>query len=173
MPQNLPHQILEQIVRLSADGNSQWEVDRMLGVSQGSISKILWRNRETGQPHQRMRAGSIIISKPNEEHQPLQMVRTNSFISALYLRMQMIHQFGRRMSVRTIWRWLLAAGYSSRCPARCPRLTLEHRRRRHEWGRRHSVWDFRQWRHCIFSDKSRFSLYHSNGSRCAVSEGRG
>ena len=39
MPQNLPQQILQRIVRLSADGNSQREVARMLGVSQGCISK--------------------------------------------------------------------------------------------------------------------------------------
>ena len=31
MPQNLPEQILQRIVRLSADGNSQREVARMLG----------------------------------------------------------------------------------------------------------------------------------------------
>ena len=48
-------------------------------------------------------------------------------------------------------------------PARCPRLTLEHRRRRREWGRRQRVWDLRQWRHYIFSDESQFSLYHSDG----------
>ena len=30
-------------------------------------------------------------------------------------------------------------------------------------GRRHRVWDRRQWRPCIFSDESRFSLYHSDG----------
>ena len=55
------------------------------------------------------------------------------------------------------------SGYWSRCAARCPRLTLGHRRRRREWGRRHRVWDLRQWRHCIFIDESRFSLYHSDG----------
>ena len=47
--------ILQRIVRLSVDDNSQQEVARMLGVSQGCISKILWRNRETGRPHQRKR----------------------------------------------------------------------------------------------------------------------
>ena len=40
MPQNLPEQILQRIVRLSADGNSQREVARMLGVFQGCISTI-------------------------------------------------------------------------------------------------------------------------------------
>jgi transposase len=163
MPQNLPQQILQRIVRLSADGNSQREVARMLGVSQGCVSKILRRNRETGRPHQRKRGGSMKISTPREDRQLLRMVRTNRFISAPRLRMQMIRRFRRRMSVRTIRRRLLAAGYWSRRPARCPRLTLEHRRRRREWGRRHRVWDHRQWRHCIFSDESRFSLYHSDG----------
>ena len=103
------------------------------------------------------------ISTPREDHQLLRMVRTNRFISAPHLRMQMIRRFGRRMSVRTIRRRLLVTGYWSLCPARCPRLTLEHRRRRHDWGRRHRLWDLRQWWHCIFSDESRFSLYHSDG----------
>ena len=91
------------------------------------------------------------------------MVRTHRFISAPRLRMQMIHRFGRGMSVWTIRRQLLATGYWSRCPTRCPRLTLEHRRRRREWGRRHRVWYLRQWRYCILSDESRFSLYDSDG----------
>ena len=42
MPQNLPEQILQRIVRLSADGNSQREVARMLGVFQGCISTICY-----------------------------------------------------------------------------------------------------------------------------------
>ena len=163
MPQNLPEQILQRIVRLSADGYSQQEVARMLGVSQGCISKILRRNRETGRPHQRKRGGWIKISTPREDRQLLRMVRMKRFISAPLLRMQMIHRFGRGMSVLTIQRRLLAAGYWSRRLSTCPRLTLEHRRRRCEWGRRHRMWHLRQWRHCIPSDESRFSLYHSDG----------
>ena len=135
----------------------------MLGVSPGCISKILRRNRETGRPHERKHGGSMKISTPRKDRQLLQMVRTNRFISAPHLRMQMIRRVVRWMSVRTIRRWLLAAGYWSRRPARCPRRTLEHSRRRREWGRRHIVWDLRQWRHCIFSDESRFSLYYSDG----------
>ena len=46
MPKNLPQQILQRIVRLSADGNSQREVARILGVSQGCISNILLCNRD-------------------------------------------------------------------------------------------------------------------------------
>ena len=82
MPQHLPEQILQRIVRLSTNGISQREVARMMGVSQGCISKILLRNRETGRPHQRKCGGSMKISTPWEYHQLLRMVRTNCFISA-------------------------------------------------------------------------------------------
>ena len=77
------------------------------------------------------------------------------------------------MSVCTIWRQLLAAGYWSQRSARCPRLTLEHKRRRREWKRRHRVWDPRQRRHRIFSDESQFSLYQNDGRvriRCRQGE---
>ena len=88
------------------------------------------------------------ISTPQKDCQLLQMVRMHRFISAPRLRMQKIRRFERRMSVRTIQRWFLAIGYWSRHPARCSRLTLEHRWCRREWGRRHRVWDLGQWRHC-------------------------
>ena len=163
MSQNLPEQILQRIVRLSVDGNSQREVAWMLGVSQGCISKILRRNRETDRPHQKRHGGSMKISTLREDRQLLWTVRLNRFILAPRLRIQMFRRFVRRISVRTIrWR-LLVVGYWSRRPARCPKLTLELRRRHHERERRHKVWDLRQLRHCIFSDESRLSQYHSNG----------
>ena len=64
MPQNFPQQILQRVVRLTADGNFQREVARMLGVSQVCIMKILRRTWETGRPHQRKREGSMKISTP-------------------------------------------------------------------------------------------------------------
>ena len=108
------------------------------------------------------------ISMLWEDRQLLWMVRTNRFISAPRLLMQMIRRFGWRMSVRNIRRRLLAAGYWSRRPAKCLRLTLEHRWLRRYWGRGYKVLDLRQWRHCIFRDESQFSLYHNDGRvRCA------
>ena len=97
MPQNLPQQILQQIFRFLADGNSQREVARMLGVSQGCISKILRPNRETGRPYQRKRGGLMKVCTPWEDRQLLRMVRMNRFISAPRLRMLMIRRFGRRI----------------------------------------------------------------------------
>ena len=95
------------------------------------------------------------VSMPREDYQLLRMVRTNRSIATPRLRMQMTRQLGRQMSVRTIRRRLLVFGYWCPRPARCPRVS--------QWGRKQRVWDLRQWRHCIFSDESWFSLYHSDG----------
>ena len=59
---------------------------------------------------------------------------------------------------RNIVNRLLAADYRSRCP----RLNLDHRWRRHVCGRTHRRWDLRHWRHCVFSDESRFMLFQSD-----------
>ena len=79
MPQNLPQQILQRIVRLLADGTSQQGVARMLGVSQKmhnenlamqprnwpTTSEEMWRFDEnlyaTGRPS----------TAPNDQDEPL------------------------------------------------------------------------------------------------------
>ena len=143
MPQNMPQQILQRICPLAGRFSARSSQDA------GVVSRMHKQNFTT-QPrdwpttsaaaYQRKRGGSMKISTPREDRQ---LLPTSRFISAPRLRMQMIRLFGRRMSVRTIRIWLLAAGF--------------------EWGRRHRAWDLRQWRHRIFSDESGFSLYHSDG----------
>ena len=55
------------------------------------------------------------------------------------------------------------SGYWLRRPDRCPRLTLNPRRRHRVCGRTHRSWDHRHWKHCVFSTESRFTLFHNDG----------
>ena len=80
MPQNLPEQVLQRIVRLSADSNSQREVARMLGVSQGCISKILRRNRdwpttseEVWRLDENLHTTGRLSTAPNGQNEPLHL----------------------------------------------------------------------------------------------------
>ena len=61
----------------------------------------------------------------------------------------MIRPFKKRLSVRSIVNICLTVGFRSRHPTRCHRLTLDHRRRRHAWGKAHNGWDRRRWRNCL------------------------
>ena len=151
----------------------RWQFSAISSLDVRGVSRMHKQNFVT-QPRD-WPTTSIKISTPREDHQLLRMVRTNHFISAPGLLMQMmIRRFGRRMSVRTIRRQLLAAEYWSWRPAICPRLTLEHRQRRREWGIRYRVWDLRQWRRCNFSDESWFPYTTVTvGSGCALGKGIG
>ena len=100
---------------------------------------------------------------PREDRYLLRMMRFNRFLSSPRLRAELIRRTGRRMSVRTITRRLLEAGYHSRRPTRSPRLTIDHRRRRRQWARRHRERDLRHWRHGVFTDESRFKLHCTEG----------
>ena len=131
MPLNLQEQILVCNIRLSAEGYSQWEVKRMLGVSQGCISKILPRNRDTSQTYQWRRGGQRSLSAAREGRQLIRMVRDNRFISPP--RVEMIRRFRSRLSIRSIVDKLLVASYRSAvlaqqgvevmdCPARSPNM---------------------------------------------------
>ena len=96
MPRNLQEQILVCNIRLSAEGYSQREVKRMLGVSQGCISKILPRNRDTSQTYQWRRGGQRSLSAAREGRQLIRMIRDNRFISPPRLRVEMIRRFRSR-----------------------------------------------------------------------------
>ena len=50
MSPNLPGCILQQIVLFSSMGNSQFEVARILGVTQRCVSKVQQRNRQWRRP---------------------------------------------------------------------------------------------------------------------------
>ena len=80
MPQNLPEQILQRIVRLLANGNSQREVDRMPGVSQGCISFFATQPRDwptTSEEAMRFDENLHVTGRPsttpNGQNEPLHL----------------------------------------------------------------------------------------------------
>ena len=69
------------------------------------------------------------------------IMRWKSYPSASTIRVGLIRRTGRCVFVRMVQRCLAVAGYRSRHPARCPSLTLDHRRRRHKLAHRHQNWN--------------------------------
>ena len=87
------------------------------------------------------------MTTPREDRALIWIMRRNRFLSSSRIRVELI-------------RW---TGCRSRRPARCPRLTHDHRRRRRTWARRHRNWNHQHWSDVIFAYESRFSLYHRDG----------
>ena len=155
--------ILRLITRLRRQGRTQQEIAEISGVSQGGVSKILRRARETGLPTQRPLGHRQRLTTAREDRCILRLARMNRFWPASRISIELRRRTGCRVSNRTIRRRLLVAGYRARRPNRCPRLTLAHRRRRRAWGRRHENWTIQHWSHVIFSDESKFNLFFADG----------
>ena len=133
------------------------------GVSQDAISKILKQSRETRTPNQRPRGHRQRSTSAREDRILMRMVLYNRFHSSPRLRVEFNRRIEHGILVHIINRRLSTAGYPSRRVARCPRLTREHRRHCRQWAGWHHDWDLCHWRHRVFSDESRFKLYHSDG----------
>ena len=134
----------------------------MLSVSQGCVSKILRRSRNTG--HISVEAWKSEESEhslrrqavdPNGEgqsfHPGTSSARGNyPLISGEFANLEHCNRH-------------LAASYQFRRPARC---ALDHRRRRRVRRRIVRRLYLRHWRQCVFSDECRFMLFHSDDHAC-------
>ena len=151
------------IVQLREQGYRQREVADMVGMTQGAISKVLKRHRETGTPVPRKRPGPGFITTARDDRYLVRLCRIRRWDSSRQLRLQWRRLIRRPVSCRTVRRRLVRAGYRARRPARCPALTEDHRRRRRVWAHQHRNWTVDHWRHAVFADESRFTLHGSDG----------
>ena len=70
-----------------------------------------------------------------------------------------------RFSIQTARNRLRAAGMKSRKARRKPELKQMHRDARLLWAQQHRRWTQAQWRNCLFTDESRFSLVNDDQTR--------
>lgn len=68
-----------------------------------------------------------------------------------------------RLSTSTIRRVFHRLGYQAYRRRKVSFLTTLHRRIRRVWARMLQDWDFWKWRHCFFSDESKYNLLRSDG----------
>ena len=123
MPRHISGKIFQLFVRLFREGFWQVNIARITNVTQGAISKILKRARQTGSPKQRPLDHHQRISIPREDRYLLRMMFVNRFLPSPKFWVGLKHHTGRRLSVYTITECLLAVGYHSHRPAWRPRLT--------------------------------------------------
>lgn len=65
---------------------------------------------------------------------------------------------GIDISIPTLTKYLEDNGYGSYVPAKKPRLTDEHKRKRLAWAKARLDWSFDKWSSVMWSDESRFTV---------------
>ena len=156
IPANVSPGILELIVQLSGRELSQRVISRNTWVSQGGISKFICRVWETGRAIERPHGHWLRMTTARRDHAPIRIMRRKRFISLSRIGVELIRRIGHRVSAHTaVQKRLVAFAYRSRRPARCPKLTQDHRHCLRVWAHRHLNWNHQPWSHVIFADKSR------------------
>ena len=163
MVRHPPPELVRLAVGWRGEGLTQEVISWRLGVPQGTVSKILKRYQETGQFVQRRRSGRPRISTPREDRVLTRMCLANRFLSATMLRSISMRTIRRRCSIRTVRGRLLAARLRAHRLCRRPALTRRHRQTRRRWAEAHRNWQLGHWRHAVFVDESRFTLYMRDG----------
>ena len=154
-----------RIVALRIDAG--WSLRRIAGhlnVSLGGVRCILRIFEETDDVVDRPRSGRPRVTDQEDDNYVIEESRQHPFDSAETLRNRLRDEHHVNASLSTISRRLRAGGLRSYRPFRCPPLSPEHRATRLQWAQQHQHWSaLRQWRHVVFSDESRFCVFHLDG----------
>ena len=149
-------------VTLMEEGRSQRYIADRLGVTQSAVSYVLKRYRENRDHQRRPGQGRRRVTNAVQDRYMVQQVLRNRTLTAPELQNVVRRTYGIQISSNTIRRRLRGRNLTPRIPARGPRLTAEHRRNRLQFARMHVNWEPADWSRVLFSDETRFSLYHSD-----------
>lgn len=168
----LSEEIMNNALRLIRNGYSNREVARIYNVSHSVINRVVVRFRRNGSVRFTHGGGRRRSTTPAQDQYLRLQVRRNCVQSSRTLNNDLRAATGVVISNLTVRRRLHDFGLRARKRAICPLLTRQHKIARRQWAAHHLPWEARDWRRCLFSDESRFTLHHSD-SRVLVWRRRG
>lgn len=151
----------QRALALLQTGLSQNQVARRLNVHRSTIVRLLRRVRDTGSVSDRPRPGAPRITSRRQDNFIRRRHLNNRFLNAQSTAALVIGNRGRPIHRRTVSRRLKEHRLRCHRPYRGQVLTRRHRLNRLNWVRNNLR--TLNWRRVVFSDESRFNLYHSDG----------
>ena len=109
------------------DGQPQYEVATLFGVSRGTISKLMTRYRETHDVKDRPRSGRPRSTTAQTDRRIVGLAARRRFVTANTIRADVQRPI---ICDQTIRNRLRAGGFRSRRPSKVPARTAEHERLR-------------------------------------------
>ena len=150
-----------RILGLLEAGVSQKEVARRFAVARTTIVRLVQRVRQTGTVADRPRPGQQRVTSRRQDNYIRQRHLRDRFQTAAETASVIIGNRGRHIHRRTVSRRLKEFGIRCRQPYHGPVLTRRHRQLRMNFVQNHQ--QRVNWHDVVFSDESRFTLYHNDG----------
>ena len=152
-----------QVVTLRQQGVSYRLIAKQIKLSKSTVEDVWKRYLETGSHENRPRSGRPPASTSRQDRHLVRMSLQDRFLTAPQLRVEWKESCGVSVSKSTVNCRLVAAGLNGRISRRKPLLTQRHRRLRLEFARQYQCWTVDDWKRVLWSDESKFNLFHSDG----------
>lgn len=156
----------EQVARALAlvdEGRSQRYAARTLGLPETTVRRAIKRYRETGCCTRRQGSGRPRATRPIDDRFIVMTALRNGHASATEMAQTLRTVRNVTVSADTVRRRLAKANLRPRRSATGPLLSVEHRRARLAFARKHRHWTDSDWSNVLFSDESRFNLFGPDG----------
>jgi hypothetical protein len=137
-------------------------VAEVTGIPKSTCHDIIKKFEEEGVKKPSPRPGRPRILTSRDDRHLVQIVEKNPLTSLVRIQREFTEASGTIVSQSTIRRALISVGYHGCAAARKPWVSPINQTIRLKWCRARIDWDD-EWKSVIWTDESRFQLFHSDG----------
>jgi transposase len=147
-----------QVVAFRETGMEEIPMARCFGITQGTVSKILKRQRETGLFTPRPGRGRKLDLSTREDRQLVRLSLGGRTLSTNTFRVEWQRSLRFHVSRSLVSTKSMKAGLYAGRPRKKPLLRLQHRQQRLRWARGSQRVHVLHWQHVILSDGAQFGV---------------
>ncbi len=166
MPKNLElnrEQTRVKIHSLRQSGQTWIEIGAATGKSEDNARQIYGRVVKNNSFKEKARAGRPRKLSDRDRRLIVGILRKSAVKSPERVRKEATIHHNIDVSASTVRRAFKESGYVARVKRKKPFLTVEHRKKRLAWAKKHNTWTIDDWKKVIWSDESAFGLVEGEG----------
>ena len=148
------------ILNTAAQNQSTRQIAALFGIHHSTVARII--NEHEGEKVQPT-LGRPRKLTAREERLLVRKISSGEWPTAVSAQQHLENEYGINITARSIQYTLRRNGLKGRARRKKPLLGKKHRRRRYDFALRYRKWNLEHWKHVIWSDESKFSIFGSDG----------
>lgn len=151
------------VIRNFQSGKSYREIAKIIGRSASTVQYIVKRYQNENRISNASRKAPNKKFNAYDERWIVRKIKENPKISAPKLTNEVETYLGKSVNPETIRRILRKHNFHGRTARNKPLINEKNRRKRLDFAREYIYKDFDFWKETIFTDESKFNIFHSDG----------